>query len=212
MQAITARFITFEGGEGTGKTTQARLLAERLRAAGHKVLETREPGGTEGAEAIRQLLLTGDARRWDGLCELLLICAARRDHVQKVIQPALAEGAVVLCDRFVDSTLAYQGYAQGLGAEAVLGVHQLAVGHLMPDLTFLMDLPVETGLARAGKRREGDSRFEKLDPGFHERVRRAFLEIATAHAERFAVLDASASEQALAGLIWRKLHDPAAVI
>ena len=206
-----ARFISFEGGEGSGKTTQLRLLAAQLRAAGHDVLETREPGGTEGAEAIRQLLLTGGADRWDGMSELLLVCAARRDHVRRVIRPALDAGSMVLCDRFIDSTLAYQGYAQGLGAETVHALHRLALENFMPDLTFLLDLPPEEGLDRA-RRRGAASRFDKLDPSFHGRVREAFLEIAASRPERFAVLDATAPAATVAGLVWRRLNSPAPAV
>lgn len=186
-----ARFITFEGGEGVGKTTQIARLKQRLEAAGRTVLATREPGGTPGAEEVRRLLVTGEPGRWDAWSEALLIAAARRDHVERVIRPALAAGTWVLCDRFLDSTLAYQGIVAGIGTEAVEALHALAIGRLRPDLTLVLDLDPAVGLARAGQRAGDEGRFEARGLAFHEKLRAAFLAIAKAEPGRCKVIDAS---------------------
>lgn len=185
-------FITFEGGDGAGKSTQIRRLAKTLRDRGRDVVETREPGGSDGAEAIRSLLVTGDKDRWSPLSEALLMYAARRDHLEKTIQPALARGAIVLCDRFADSTMAYQGYAGGLGAAAVQTLHDLIIGDNGPDLTFILDTPVEEGLARAAPGGQ-ETRFEEKGAAFHEKVRQGFLEIAKGEPERCVIIDARGS-------------------
>lgn len=184
------RFITLEGGEGAGKTTQRAALASALRQAGLKVVETREPGGSPGAEEIRELLVQGEAGRWDAQAEALLVCAARRDHVQRLISPALQRGEWVLCDRFIDSTYAYQGYGHGLDLEQLRSLNRFAIGDLKPDLTLLFDLPVEAGLARAAERGKAQ-RFETLELEFHQRVRRGFMLMAAQEPKRFAMLDAS---------------------
>ena len=145
-------FISFEGGEGSGKTTQIRRLEEWFRHQGRDVVVTREPGGSPGAEEIRNLLLTGDPGRWDAVTEAFLMFASRRDHVERTIRPALADGKVVLCDRFADSSVAYQGYGHGLGAEYIRNLWALAIGDFKPDLTLIFDLPIEVGLGRAGAR------------------------------------------------------------
>ena len=191
------RFITLEGGEGAGKSTQRAALAAALRAAGLTVEETREPGGSPGAEEIRDLLVHGEAGRWDAETEALLVFAARRDHLARRIRPALEAGAWVVCDRFADSTYAYQGYGRGLDLAALRALYAFAVGDLRPDLTLLFDLPVEAGLARAVGRAGAAERFEGLDRGFHERVRRGFLEMAAAEPERFAVIDATQPPEAV---------------
>jgi dTMP kinase len=202
---FAGRFISFEGGEGAGKTTQIRRLAESLDAKGHKVILTREPGGTEGAEAIRKLFVTGDAGRWDAITETLLINAARRDHVERVIRPALARGDYVLCDRFFDSTLAYQGAGKGVDLPLLRQLHAIATGSLIPDVTFLLDLPVEIGLARAGQRTGNETRFEGMDTSFHQMLRRAFLDMAKAEPERFTVLDATGDVDEIARQIFLRL-------
>lgn len=194
---MTGRFITFEGGEGAGKTTHVRLLAETLRAAGLDVVETREPGGSPGAEDIRELLIHGEAARWDAMTEALLHFAARRDHVTRVIRPALASGTWVLSDRFADSTMAYQGYGQGLGREAIERLYALTVAPLVPDLTVILDLPVEEGLRRAETRRGGGTRYERMDRAFHERLRAGFLAIAELDPERCFVVDAGLPVEAV---------------
>ncbi len=187
---MAGRFITFEGGEGAGKSTHVRLLAEALRAAGLGVVETREPGGSPGAEQIRELLIHGEVARWDAMTEALLHFAARRDHVTRVIQPALASDDWVLCDRFADSTMAYQGYGHGLGREAIEQLYVLTVGDLTPDLTVILELPVGEGLRRAEARSDGGTRYERMDQAFHERLRHGFLAIAERDPGRCLVIDA----------------------
>jgi len=186
-----ARFISFEGGEGSGKSSHARRLSDWLKTQGREVVTTREPGGTPGAEEIRKLLVQGDAARWEPMTEALLHFAARRDHVTKVIKPALARGAWVISDRFADSTMAYQGYAHGLGAEAIALLRKLVLGDFGPGLTLLFDVPVELGLKRAGKRNSADARYESMGNDFHGRVREGFLAIARSEPERVKVLDSS---------------------
>lgn len=195
------RFITLEGGEGAGKSTQQRRLAAWLRAGGREVVETREPGGSPGAEEIRKLLVTGAAGRWEPMTELLLIFAARRDHVSRTIEPALARGAWVVCDRFVDSTVAYQGVGQGLGRDAVETLSALAVGGLKPDLTLVLDLPVAEGLARAKGRAHHEDRYEQMDLAFHESLRRAFHEVAAREPARCVLVDARGDEESVAARI-----------
>ena len=194
---MAGRFITFEGGEGAGKSTHVRLLAEALRAAGLSVVETREPGGSPGAEEIRELLVHGAVARWDPVSEALLHFAARRDHVTRVIAPALAAGDWVLSDRFADSTMAYQGYGHRLGREVIEQLYALAVGDLAPELTVILDLPVEDGLARAGSRNSGGTRYENMDRAFHDRLRKGFLAIAEREPKRCVVIDGSESVEAV---------------
>jgi dTMP kinase len=184
------RFITFEGGEGAGKSTQLKRLAETLRGRGHEVVTTREPGGSPGAEQIRALLVSGDPDRWDGMTEALLHFAARRDHLRRTVWPALEAGAWVLCDRFADSTLAYQGFGHGLPHQDIRDLYRLAVGDFKPDLTLILDLPVETGLTRAAGRGGDEDRYEKMKGGFHQRLRDGFLSIAATEPDRCAVVPA----------------------
>jgi dTMP kinase len=171
-QALTrGRFITFEGGEGAGKTTQVALLATALERQDIPTVTTREPGGSPGAEEIRRLLLTGAPERWDAECEALLMVAARRSHLTATIWPALAAGRVVICDRFADSTEAYQGWGGALPRERLVELHRLIAGDFMPDLTLIFDLPVAEGIARALARQGTETRFERMDLDFHERLR-----------------------------------------
>ncbi len=195
------RFITFEGGEGAGKSTQVELLAAALRRQGLRVRATREPGGSPGAEAIRALLVTGPADRWDALGEALLHYAARRDHLRALVHPRLAAGDWVLCDRFADSTLAYQGYGHGLDRAAIDALHALVVGAFRPDLTLILDLPVAQGLNRAKARGAGEDRYESFDQAFHERLRVGFQEIARQGPERCALVDASGGIEAVHRLV-----------
>lgn len=196
-----AKFITFEGGEGAGKSTQIQRLAERLRAAGQTVLVTREPGGTPDAEAIRGLLTAGEAARWDPLAETLLHLAARRQHLARAIRPALARGEWVLCDRFYDSTRAYQGGGQGVTRAAIDRLHEPVLEGLHPSLTVLLDIPPETGLARA--RARGDAgRYERWPLERHAAIRAAFRAIAAAEPARCAVIDATGSVEAVAAAVW----------
>lgn len=185
------QFITLEGGEGVGKSTQAARLADALRARGIEVIETREPGGSPGAEAIRVLLLQGEGDRWTARAEALLFAAARADHVARTIRPALEAGKWVLCDRFIDSSLAYQGGADGLGDEAIRLLHSVGSEELMPDRTLLLALPAAEAAARANKRdRAGGDRFGARDANYHERVAAAFETIALNEPERFRRVDA----------------------
>ena len=187
----TGRFITFEGGEGGGKSTQARLLGDFLRNLGLPIQLTREPGGTPGAEAIRRLLVDGDVDRWDATAEALLHFAARRHHLVEGILPALKRGEWVICDRFADSTMAYQGYGLGLGREPIERLYAFAVGNFAPALTLILDLPVEAGLSRAGGRGGGEDRYERMGIPFHRRLREGFLDIARREPERCVVIDAT---------------------
>lgn len=188
-------FISFEGGEGSGKSTQIRCLEKWFRDQGKDVVVTREPGGSPGAEEIRNLLLTGDPGRWDAVTEALLMFASRRDHVERTIRPALADGKVILCDRFADSSVAYQGYGHELGAEYIRNLWTLAIGDFKPDLTLIFDLPIELGLERAGARfanvSAAEDRFERMGMEFHQRLRDGFREIAADQRDRCAVIDAS---------------------
>ena len=185
---MRGKFITFEGGEGGGKSTQAARMAGYLRGKGLEVLETREPGGTPESEALRDLLVQGDPDRWSALSELLLITAARVEHVNRLIKPALTEGKWVICDRFADSTLAYQGIAGELGLELVEQLQKLAVGATAPDVTFLLDVRAEAGLQRAEKR-GGAARFEKKGAVFHQTLRDGFLALANENPQRIVLID-----------------------
>ena len=191
------RFITFEGGEGAGKSTQARRLAAALRAQGLEVVETREPGGSPGAEAIRALLVRGEAERWTPTADALLMYAARSDHLDRVIRPALARGAWVVCDRFADSTRAYQGVGGGVDAGLVQALEAGVVAGDWPDLTLVFDLPVAAGLARADDRGGAEARFEAKGAAFHEKLRQAFLDIAAREPGRCVVIDAAQSIDAV---------------
>lgn len=195
-------FITFEGGEGAGKSTQIRRLAERLRAGSREVVLTREPGGSPGAESIRELLLNGETDRWSPLTEALLMNAARRDHIERVIAPALARGAVVLCDRFADSTRAYQGAGGAVDPDVIAQLETAVVGDTRPDLTLIFDLPVAEGLRRALSRNGGEERFEAKGAAFHERLRAAYLDIAHCEPERCVLVDATATLDAVEAAVW----------
>lgn len=194
-------FITFEGGEGSGKSTQIRRLAERLKAAGgREVVLTREPGGTPGGEEIRDLILNGAVDRWSPVSEALLMSAARRDHLERVIRPALARGAVVLCDRFADSTRAYQGRGGAVDPGLIDALETYVVEGTRPHLTLILDLPTAEGLQRAGAR-GGEARFESKGMAFHQNLRAAYLAIAQAEPGRCQVIDASGSQEAVAAAI-----------
>jgi dTMP kinase len=198
----TGRFITLEGGEGTGKSTQVKRLAESLEARGFKVLTTREPGGSPGAEEIRKLMVEGEPGRWNPITETLLAYAARADHVARTIGPALKEGRWVISDRFTDSTYAYQGVGRGVERETIRRIDSAVLDDFAPDLTLVLDLDVETGLARAHARAGSENRFEKFGTAFHERLRQAFLDIAKRNSDRCRVIDASGTEDAVAEQIF----------
>jgi len=185
------RFITIEGGEGAGKSSQIRRLADSLRTKGRDVIVTREPGGSPGAEAIRDLLVNGEGDRWSATTETLLINAARRDHIERVIEPALAAGAWVICDRFHDSTRAYQGAAGGVSPALIAALEATVLDGLAPDLTLILDIDPAEGLARAAGRGAGEGRFEAKGLEFHTRLRQAFLDIASREPKRCAVIKAA---------------------
>ncbi len=202
------KFITLEGGEGAGKSTQIKRLAARLSRYGIDVVTTREPGGAPGAEEIRKLLVTGEPGRWSAMTEALLHYAARDDHLNKTVRPSLEKGAWVLSDRFADSTRAYQGVGEGLSLEVIGLLDKMVVGATQPDLTLILDLPVEVGLARATHGDGGDEhRYERMGESFHERLRQAFLDIARAHPERCVVIDASGTPDEVTEAIWAAVRD-----
>ena len=197
-------FITLEGGEGAGKSTQARLLAERLRMRGLECIITREPGGSPGAERLREVLLSGAVAPLGATAEALLFTAARIDHVDHTIRPALARGAFVVCDRFIDSTRAYQGALGNIDPTLIHALERVAVGSTRPDLTLILDLPPDVGMARAAARRAdaAPDRFERENASFHQGLRRAFLSIAEEEPGRCMVIDASRSVSEIADAIW----------
>ncbi|MDD3029702.1 MAG: dTMP kinase [Alphaproteobacteria bacterium] len=199
-------FITFEGGEGAGKSTQIRRLAAFLRDKGLDVVTTREVGGCPSAEAIRDLWLSPENDYWDSVTELLLIMAARREHLVKTVFPALGRGAWVLSDRFADSTRAYQGVGLGLGLDKVESLYRLVAPDFAPDLTLLLDLPVEQGLARIAQRGD-DDRYQQKDRAFHELLRQAYLTLAQKDPLRFRVIDASQSEERVADAVCRAVRE-----
>ena len=204
-KAVSAEFITFEGGEGAGKSTQMRLLAERLAGAGIEAMTTREPGGSPGAEKIRAAILSGAVKRFGPEAEAIMFSAARIDHLDNTILPALAKGIWVVCDRFADSTRAYQGALGAADPELITALERVCVGAARPDLTLILDIAPETGLARAAARRasgEKPDRFEAESLEFHRGLRNAFLDIAAAEPQRCAVFDASLPAMELAARIW----------
>ncbi len=191
------RFITFEGIDGAGKSTQANLLADALRASMHDVVLTREPGGSAGANEIRRLVLEGDPERWSAETEMLLFTAARRDHLERLINPALAAGRVVICDRFADSTRAYQGLSRGELRDSVDVLHDLMIGR-EPDLTLLIDMDPAIGLERARERKGPEGRFEEFGLDFQKRMREGFLALAERFSDRIRILDGNRAPQAIA--------------
>lgn len=205
-KAQPGRFITLEGGEGAGKSTQIAGLAKRLEDAGIDVISTREPGGAPGADTIRSILVSGDTDRWDPMSEALLNFAARREHLMRTIWPALERGHWVLSDRFADSTMAYQGYGHGIDRDLIAALYRAAVGDFHADMTIMLDLPVAEGLRRANERNgaagAGEDRYERMDVAFHERLRAGFLAIAAEEPERCVVIDASGDPDNVAALIW----------
>ena len=198
-----AKFITLEGGEGAGKSTQARLLKQRLEDRGHRVRLTREPGGSPGAEEIRRLLVEGEPDRWTPLSETLLFLAARADHIDRIIRPVLDAGEWVICDRFSDSTFVYQGVARGLGIEKVRAMQKQALGAFEPDLTLLIDLDPAAGLARAKARDVTASRFERFDLDFHAKLRAAFRALAAEEPQRCAMVDGGQTPEQVSRAIWQ---------
>jgi dTMP kinase len=203
------KFITFEGGEGSGKSTQIKMLAERLAANKLRTIVTREPGGSPGAEIMRHLVLSGMGKLLGPEAETLLFAAARDDHVRTVIQPALSQGTWVLCDRFSDSTRAYQGRLGQVSPSVLNAMQRVTIGDLKPDLTIILDIPVEVGLKRAAARRGSGTpdRFEGEDLKFHQDLRDAYRQIATEDPQRCVLVDADADAETVAGRVWTALRD-----
>jgi dTMP kinase len=187
------KLITFEGGEGSGKSTQCQLLNEALKKEGLQTLVTREPGGTEQAEIIRELLVKGDINKWSSKTELLLHFAARIEHMQHKILPALEQNQWVICDRFIDSTIAYQAHGHQLGNEYVEQLQKLLIGNFQPDITFVLHIDFEKGIERSLARHNAETRYEKMDKTFHQRVHQGYLETAKRHPKRCVLIDASSS-------------------
>jgi dTMP kinase len=206
---LRGRFITFEGGEGSGKSTQIKILAERLNAAKLRAIVTREPGGSPGAEIIRNLVLSGMGKLLGADAETLLFAAARDDHVHTVIKPALEQGIWVLCDRFADSTRAYQGRLGNVLPGVLNALERVTIGDLKPDLTVILDVPVEVGMQRAAARRGSGApdRFEAEDVGFHQKLRDAYRDIAASDPQRCVVIDADADVNTVAAGVWTALRD-----
>ena len=195
-------FITFEGGEGSGKSTQVRLLADRLKAEGRDIVVTREPGGTPEAEAVRALLVSGDVGRWTARAEALLNSAARDSHLEMIVRPALARGAIVICDRFMDSTRAYQGYAGGCPMDLLDAIERVVVADTRPDLTLIFDLDPSIGLGRAKSRAGAEDRYERKGLDFHQRLRAGFLEIQRHDPQRCRLIDAARPVEDVAASVW----------
>ncbi len=207
-------FITLEGGEGAGKSTQSRRVKAELEQLGREVILTREPGGTPEAEKIRDLLVQRDGGNWTPMAECLLFFAARQMHVETLIKPAISAGKIVICDRFTDSTVAYQGYGHGFDISTIRQIEKITLGNFAPDMTFILDLPVEQGLSRslkqkdiaAGSKENTEDRFEKLRIDFHERLRKGFLEIAAQDTGRCTVVDAMKSADDVYQDIWGRIR------
>ncbi len=203
----TGRLITFEGGEGAGKSTQVSILVERLRNAGRHAIATREPGGSPAAENIRETLLSGKVKQFGPFAEALLFSIARQDHIDTVISDALARGQWVVCDRFLNSTRAYQGATGGVPAPVISALERLTLHGVMPNLTIVLDIPVEEGLARMARRRGAPDRFESQDISQHERIRKAFLDIAEEESGRCVVIDARKPEALVAEDVWEAVAE-----
>lgn len=211
MPAMSGRLITFEGGEGAGKSTQVARLRRRIRGSGCEVVTTREPGGSDRAETIRTALLAGRVKRFGPFAEALLFASARADHMRETVAPAIARGECVICDRFIDSTRVYQGDLGAVAAPLVRALERVSTDGRLPDLTVILDVPAKLGLARAQQRRTlaGDAadRFEEEGPDYHRRVREAFLRIAEAEPARCIVVDASGTPEAVEAAIWRAVDE-----
>ncbi|MFL5238265.1 MAG: dTMP kinase [Rhizomicrobium sp.] len=200
--ARPARFITLEGGEGAGKSTHAQRLTQTLSAHGVESLVTREPGGSPGAEQIRKLLVEGEPGRWEAPVETLLMFAARADHLARTIRPALDAGKWVVCDRFTDSTFAYQGAGRGVDPQLIEQIESASIGTFRPDLTIILDVPTDEASERIGSREHIENRFEKFDRGFHERLRAYFQDLARREPKRCVLIDSNAAPDEVAQKVW----------
>ena len=202
---INSRFISFEGGEGSGKSTQIKLLAEKLSKK-RKVIITREPGGTKEAEKIRNLIVRGKDQKWSGSVETMLIFAARKDHVDKVILPNLKKGYWVLCDRYIDSTMAYQGYGKKVDIKLIDSLNKVLIKNLVPSITFLLDIDPKTGLARSKRKGNNEIRYENMHINFHRKVRISFMKIAKINKNRIKIIDAGQEKDKISEDIWKILE------
>ena len=198
---LNKRFITFEGGEGSGKSTQIKILKNKLSKR-HKVIITREPGGTKEAELIRNLLVKGKSNKWSGTTEVLLNFTARKDHVDKIILPSLKKNMWVLCDRFIDSTLAYQGYGRNVSEDLIKNLNKSLINNLKPKITFLFDIDPKVGLKRSKKRNNNELRYENMPLSYHKKIRNAYLDIAKKNKKRIKIIDASLDEDSISEIIW----------
>ena len=198
---LNKRFITFEGGEGSGKSTQIKILKNKLSKK-HKVIITREPGGTKEAELIRSLLVKGKSNKWSGTTEVLLNFTARKDHVDKVILPSLKKNMWVLCDRFSDSTLAYQGYGRNVSEDLIKNLNKSLINNLKPKITFLFDIDPKIGLRRSKKRNNNELRYENMPLSYHKKIRNAYLDMAKKNKKRIKIIDASLDEDSISEIIW----------
>ena len=198
---LNKRFITFEGGEGSGKSTQIKILQNKLKRK-YNVIITREPGGTKEAEIIRDLLVKGNLNKWSGMTEVLLNFTARKDHVDKIIIPNLKKNVWVLCDRFSDSTLAYQGYGRNVSMELIGNLTKSLINNLQPKVTFLFDIDPKIGLRRSKKRNNNELRYENMPLSYHKKIRNAYLNIAKKNKKRIKIIDASLDEDSISEIIW----------
>ena len=203
---INSRFISFEGGEGSGKSTQIKLLAKKLSKK-RQVIITREPGGTKDAEKIRNLIVKDKNQEWSGVVETMLLFAARKDHIDKVIMPNLKKGYWVLCDRYIDSTMAYQGYGKKVDVKLINSLNKIIVKNLVPHITFLLDIDPMTGLARSKRRGNKELRYENMHISFHRKVRASFLKIAKMNKNRIKIIDASKEKHKISENIWKILEE-----
>ena len=198
---LNNRFITFEGGEGSGKSTQIKILRNNL-SKNQKVVITREPGGTKEAELIRKLLVKGKSNKWSGTTEVLLNFTARKDHVDKIILPSLKNGKWVLCDRFSDSTLAYQGYGRNVSENLIKNLNRSLINNLKPSLTILLDIDPNVGLGRSKRRNNNELRYENMPLSYHKKIRSAYLDIAKKNKKRIKIIDASLDKNSISEIIW----------
>jgi len=198
---LNKRFITFEGGEGSGKSTQIKILRNNL-SKNQKVVITREPGGTKEAELIRKLLVKGKSSKWSGVTEVLLNFTARKDHVDKIIVPNLKKGKWVLCDRFTDSTIVYQGYGRDINKSLIKNLNKFLINNLNPQLTFLLDIDPKVGLRRSKKRSNNELRYENMPLSYHKKIRKAYLDIASKNKNRIKIIDASLDKNVISEIIW----------